>query len=108
MNNLASRMTKQINLQSVATTANTAGGFTSAWTTFATVWAEVAPVRGSEIFDSDQVEDVEYITFTIRYMDGVTPAMRIEFCGNYYNIRSIINPSLKNEMLEILGERTNI
>ncbi len=103
--NLASRMNRQITIESPTMTANGAGGFTTSWNTFATVWAEVVPATGREIFDSDHMEEVQYATFTIRYLDGVTPTMRISFSGDYYNIRSIINSGLKNEMLEILGEK---
>src|SRR5271168_1339245 len=94
--NLASRMNQQIIIQSPTMTANGAGGFSTSWNTFATVWAEVIPVTGREIFDSDHVEEVQSVTFTIRYLDGVTPEMRIELCSDYYNIRSIINSGLKN------------
>lgn len=103
--NLASRLNKRIDLQAFTATANGAGGFTTVWNTAATVWAEVKPAGGREIFAGDMVEDVESVIFTIRYMDGISPNMRISFNGNYYNIRSVINTGLKNIMLEIMGER---
>jgi len=106
--NLASRMNKQITIQSPTMTANGAGGFATSWNTFATVWAEITQATGKEIFDADHVEEVQNVIFTIRYLDGITPAMRIQFCSDYYNIRSIINAGLKNEMLEIVGERMDI
>lgn len=106
--NLASRMNKQITLQSFTATSNSAGGYNTTWNIAATVWAEVKPISGREIFDADQIEDTESVIFTIRYIDNASTNMRIQFLSDYYNIRSIINVGLKNETLEIYGERMDV
>ena len=41
---------KQVTVQAEGQTPDGAGGYTLAWTNVATVWAEIKPVTGREIF----------------------------------------------------------
>ena len=66
------------------------GGLTSVWTTFAAVWARVAPVTGKETFLSDQVTASADTLFRIRYLVGLDTKMRIVYNEKNYNIKNIL------------------
>ena len=45
----------------------------------------------------------EYYLFKIRYMDGLSKALRISFLRQLYSIKRIINIGEKNRFLNIIG-----
>lgn len=101
---LASRLTKRIAIEEEVQTPDGAGGFTSAWQEVATVWAEIRPWgigRVDERFVSMQMEDRRYHRITIRYREGITPAMRVVFGMRVFNIISVVDPDAQQERLEI-------
>ncbi len=102
--NLASRLNKRIEIQALTETPDGGGGYTSTWNTTTTVWAEIKPLRGREIFESLQVQKEASFTFTIRYKLGVTTKMRIKYGSRVFNIRAVINPDEHGELLELLAE----
>jgi head-tail adaptor len=69
--------------QRVPSQSSTTGEVTYTWTTFASVWADMAPVakRGSraawEAVIAEQVKAQRVIQFVIRYIPGVNEQMRI-------------------------------
>lgn len=54
----------------------TMGEAVPTWTEFATVWADVQPVSGTERFIAQQFLANVSHTIRTRYLDGVTPKMR--------------------------------
>ena len=59
------------------------------WTTLATVWADVRPLRGREFFDAAAVQSEIDTKFRIRWRSDLTTAMRINYDGQLYDIHSI-------------------
>lgn len=59
------------------------------WVPFATVWAKREPLGGSEQFGSDQRFARQSAVFTVRHLPGLTPAMRINCEGQYYQIEDV-------------------
>ncbi len=101
---LASRLKHRIDIEQPVEVADGGGGFTTSWQNFTTIWAEVKPLRGREVFDDDQIQDIKNFRITIRYMDNITTRMRIMFDERYFNIRAVINPDEGAESLELLCE----
>ena len=58
------------------------------WVTYATVWAEIKPARGTEYVDAGTNKTESDITHTIkmRYIRGITPDMRISYGGRIFKI----------------------
>lgn len=59
------------------------------WTTFATVWAEVMPLRGKEFFAAAQMQGAMDHQIRIRYRSDLTRDMRIEWGTQPLDIVSI-------------------
>lgn len=101
---LSARLNRKITLQQATLTADTVGGYVKSWNDMADIWAEVTPLRGQEALQGMQLQASQAVRFVIRWRSGVTAAMRISYNGRIYNIRAVINPQEKFEMLELLAE----
>jgi head-tail adaptor len=67
----------QVTIQQQSATPDGAGGFTSQWTTFATVYALVAVTGGGEQLEGGQDPPRRLFDVTILTVDGLTSAMRV-------------------------------
>lgn len=104
---LASRLDRRITLQQAVETPDGGGGFTTAWNSVATVWAEVKPAgntRALERSGDGKLEETHSFIVTIRYRAGMTAGMRISYGGRLLNIRGVINPDEGRGSLELLAE----
>jgi len=86
----AGEMWTRVTIQQATTTRNAVGEPTLAWTTFATVWASVDSLsaRETERF----AETVGFMTHRvkIRYLDGLTSAMRIQYRSRTLEIGQVL------------------
>lgn len=80
------------------------GGSNPAWSTFAEVWAQIEPTTGREYVKDGANKAALLTRFVLRYLDGVTPQMRVSFEGKVYNIREVINERQRNRMLTLVCE----
>ena len=73
------------------------------WSTYATAWAGVEPVRGYNEVDQGtkktQADTTHILTF--RYIRGITPAMRFLLEGRIFIFRVILNTDERDRTLEI-------
>lgn len=99
----AGDLDRKIVIQSFTETQDAYGAPVKTWAAFATVWAQVRPVRGREGFEAEQVAAQILATFRIRYLAGVLLTMRISYDGKVWNLRSI-NEIGRREGLEIEAE----
>jgi len=89
-----------------ARTSDGAGGFTSTWSTVATVWAKVVPISGTERLKAEQLYTPISHKIYVRYSRTVTytPSMKIEFDGREFAIRTITKiDEGRTEFLEIVA-----
>jgi SPP1 family predicted phage head-tail adaptor len=64
----------------------------ASWSTVATRWVELRPIKGREFFDSARVNaDVTHI-LRLRYFSGLTPKHRLKIGARKFNIFSVHNP----------------
>lgn len=98
----AGRLRHRIELKSLTEAQNAFGEATKAYATYATVWAEVKPLRGKEAEQAQQVVAEAECQITIRYHASVVETDRIGFDGREFEINSIINPLERNEYLELM------
>jgi len=108
MKDLASRLTTRIEIEQPSEAPDGAGGFTTTWQNFTTIWAEVKSIspsfRGSEILESSQIQSTKRYLITIRYIDNLTEKMRIKIGAKSLNIISSIDPNYGKEIIEIIAE----
>ena len=97
---------KQISVQAEQQTADGAGGYALAWVTLATVWADIAPVSGSESYGSGHLESHVTHKITARWRSdlALTADMRILYGTRSFNIRAILNKDEDNQWAEFLVE----
>ncbi len=79
----------RITIQSLARTSDGQGGWTEVWTDFKTVWAQVLPKSASQRYFSQKIEQTTTHEITIRWMDGITQEMRIDFEGRKFQIHGV-------------------
>lgn len=74
-------------------------GTTTIWVPFVTTWAQIDPVRGTDIIKSGQDTAQLYLTIKIRWQRGIVPNMQVKSLNGTYVIRSIENPGERNVIL---------
>lgn len=68
-------------------------GTTTEWVPFLTTWAEIEPVRGTDVIRGGQQTTTLFLRVTIRWQTGILPDQRIQTdTGMTYIIQSIENP----------------
>lgn len=70
---------------------SSSGDLEDRWVVFASRRAKLTRSLGSEPFGAQQQVGSTTVTFTMRYLDGVTQAMRISSGGKLFDIKSAID-----------------
>jgi SPP1 family predicted phage head-tail adaptor len=82
------------------------GGADITWQSLATVWAEIQPKAGREVFESDQLGGRVTHDVRMRFRGGVTPNMRIVHNARSFDIRYVANIGERGEWLICACEET--
>lgn len=95
-----------IRFESESDAPDNQGGQTVTWVAFPKdTWAKAKPMTGSERDNFDQLENPSTYTFVVRNRFDITEKHRIEWNGQYYNIRSIPTRGKRDLYLQIVAER---
>jgi len=87
----AGKLDRQIVIQTYSTVGVDAYGTpTEGWTDLATVRAQVVQSSTEEFLRAYGENSETAIIFRARFLNGVTTKHRIEYDGNYYNIREVM------------------
>lgn len=86
----AGMLRARIVIQQLATGQDANGQPSQAWTTVATVWADVRFVSGLEAIKSDTPVHVVTASIRIRYLAGIVPAMRVQYEGAFFDIKAVL------------------
>lgn len=83
---------------------NSFGEEVIAWTTAATVWGSVEPLRGREYIEAKQGQvEISHRVVMRRHWLEVGPEMRLRLeGGRVLEIESVINPLERGERLELM------
>lgn len=93
----------RITIQEQIKTVDGVGGFDLEWTTYGTVWAAVWPVSAKEITSQGKPSGEITHKVRIRYLSGITDAMRIIFGTRTLEIVAPpINNDERNVSLDLL------
>ena len=85
----AGQLWARITIEQPTPTQNSVGEATLSWSTFATVWADVQPLGSRESVQYGEVLGVMTHKVTLRYLAGLTSAMRIDYDGRKLEIGQI-------------------
>ena len=83
-------MDRRVVIESFTTAANAYGEPIKTWSVFATVWAQVSPMRGEERFSAQQIDARATTRFRIRYRSDLDQTMRLSYGGDAYDITAIL------------------
>jgi len=93
-----------ITLQGKGTTRDSGGRISSGFSTIASVYANVVPKSGKEVYKQGKLIGSVTHEITIRYRTDITNASRISFNNKFFNIRSIINIDERDRYLKLMCE----
>ena len=96
----------RIAIQAEQPTADGGGGYALAWTTLATVWANIKPSTAKELVASGHIESHVTHTITVRWRRdiAITPDMRVLYQSRTFAIRGVVNPNESNKWTVLLAE----
>ena len=94
-------LNKRIKIYEPADTTNSGGFDSTTPKLLATVWGQVAPLRGREYYEHDKTRDENLVKIVIRYRKDLQECYTVEAGGHTYNINSIVNPGADCESLEL-------
>ncbi|MDX7992960.1 phage head closure protein [Xenorhabdus littoralis] len=97
----AGRLRHRITLQHFQTDVLPSGQRAQSWQDIATVWAEVKHISGRELLAAGAALAETTVRVWLRYRSDVSPASRMVFRGQVYDIQAVI-PDPKRIQLELL------
>jgi len=98
------KMNKRIVIEENTRTTDGQGGYTEAWTTLATVWASIEPIKGYEKFQAAQMQTPVTHKIMIRYRTGITTACRINYDNRTFDIKEVLNVDEDKAQLKITAQ----
>lgn len=98
----AGDLNKRIVLQYKTRVADGMGAWTETWNDAATIWAAIWPTSAAELVAANATSMVVSHRIRIRYRSTIKSSWRVRFGNRYFAIVSIINPSEKNEYLDLM------
>jgi len=97
----------RVTIQRAALAQDSSGSTAETWSTLATVYAAIKPLKGREYFAAQQVQAETTHEITIRYRADVTALTRVVFGNRTFEIQSVINSMEANRWLILMcAERT--
>jgi SPP1 family predicted phage head-tail adaptor len=100
----AGDLKERITIQDKTVTRNDFGEEIITWTTFATRWAAVEPLRGQEFIEGRQLVAQVSTRFRVRYLDGVKPEMRVSYRDRVFAIIGVVHPFENQRELHLMCE----
>lgn len=79
----------EIIIQTYTESRDLIGGVTETWSTFAIVYAYARSVRSTDRYLSARIIPIEAYDFVIRWLNDITPKMRISWKNKIYRITGI-------------------
>jgi len=74
------------------------------WEPLYSAWAKVEPISGREYYQAAAVQAQHQVRFTMRYRKDITPAMRLRWDGEDYEIKAVIDLEGRRRWLQIMVE----
>ena len=92
----------RITLQSPPTTQDSYGAPTGDYTDVATIWANINPISGRELFAAEQFASEITHRVRIRYRAGVTSSMRVKYGDRNFEIMYVINEYERDRITQLM------
>ncbi len=102
----AGDLDQRVTLESYTTTQDDWGQPIEGWTTFATVWAAVEPLRGREFIAAQAMTSELSARIRIRYRPGITGTMRVKHGSDTYGIEAVIHVKTGRQEVQLMCKKT--
>ena len=99
---IAGKLRHRIVIQSPTETVNSYGEREQSWSTFATVWGSIEPLKGSEFIAAQQTNAELSVRMRIRYLAAIKPKYRVSWNDRTFEINSIANIEERNREIELM------
>jgi len=83
------KLRHRLTIEQLSNTPDSQGGFATTWSTLATVWGKVEPVKSSERLFAQRIEYQRSHVAWIRNRSDVTTSMRITFNSRTFQIKGV-------------------
>lgn len=93
----------KIDIKTYTEIKNEYGEIIKTWVSFAVSYASVTPVSGKEYFESKKTNASITHKIKIRFINGITPLMKIFYDGREFEIDSVLNIREENKELLIMA-----
>ena len=100
----AGSLTNKITIEHYSESIDSFGDSIKTWSEFAPAWAEIITQSGKEFTTAREQHATLSAVIKIRYMAGVTTAMRVNDSGVFYNILAAFDPNKQRRELRIYCE----
>ena|SRR3989338_7793813 len=98
----AGALRHRVVVEQVSRAADAMGQGTETWTTYATLWADIQPLRGREFIAAQAANSEVTAKIITRYKSGISPKWRLKYGTQLYTILEIINPGMRNRELQFM------
>ena len=96
------KLRRRLVIQQAVETQGTTGEMATTWSTFATVWGSVEPLRGREFWAAKELQAEVTTRIRIRYLEGVTPKMQVVDGDKLYWIEAVIDPEMRHIQMDLM------
>ena len=101
----AGKLWHEIAIQSRGDTRDSYGASIPAWSAYASTYAELKNLSGSELEQAQQINSRINTKFIVRWDTGIRATMRIVYKSRNYNIVYVNNIDERDKTMELLCER---
>lgn len=100
----AGKLIRKVLIEYKTQLADVYGALVDTWGTHATWWAQIIPTTGREYVESGKVSSEVTTRMRGRYLNGISPVMRVKYGTRIFSIVAIINIDERNKEIEILAK----
>lgn len=101
MSTTIGKMRYPLQLQTASYTADSGGGSATTWTTTATIYGDINPVRAEEKYRQGQVQESVTHEVYVRYRAGLTTANRLVYDNRTFNVKGVINVDERKRFMKL-------
>lgn len=98
-------MRHRVRIQQLAAGQDDYGQPGNSWSDVATVWASIEELSGAELVAAQSIRQDVNTRITIRYRQSLDPRMRIAWGTLLYNVGSILDPTGRKRILQLMCSR---
>lgn len=97
------KLNKLATVQTYTNASDGMGGFITTWANDGTVWVDIMPLSGSQRLEyGNLTTDISH-KITARYSANLTEQKRLNYAGQTFTLKAVINKGEDSDFLELLA-----